>query len=210
MAATELEQRRQIRQIRIAAEEVERRHLTVENVHRRTPNLDGPQRLATFEALPESDQAEIWRQVGIRSHDRRYAEGVADFTPVRRPKAPKPRPAQRRASTATADLGSVLDSLRALPAEDYLVAIAGVEPLPGGRVQCPYPSHEDRNPSCTYTGSVGYCHTCGRGFDLISLSSEVSGIGTTGRDFIELIRWIGDRLRGYAGEIEQALERRAA
>ncbi len=183
---------------------IETRHLDFRYLHRATPRSTGPNRLAAFEAMPIADQEETWRALQQQRHDARYAAGEGPMVSARQ----RRRPAARRPLRAPAgrDLTELLESLRSIAAEDYLEAIADVDPA-RGRVQCPLPDHEDRNPSASYSGSAWYCHRCSEGGDLISLASTVSGIPATGRDFLRLLSWIGDRLPGYGTAITDALER---
>lgn len=112
-----------------------------------------------------------------------------------------PTPSSARKKPATGprrhlhrdDLDRALDDLRAIPAAEYLEPIAGVEPLPGGRVRCPLPEHEDRRPSASFRGVCWYCHRCGEGGDLLDLAATISGLSLTG-DFLAVATWAAERL----------------
>ncbi len=186
--------------------------LTFPAIHRTMPDMSGPGRQMIHAGLSEEEQAVAWDHVKHRSAARRYLDGDGPFTSAKPEPTPRPRlrvlPPPRTSRSRLSD--EALHTLRTMPAEDYLPAIAGVEALPGGRCHCPLPQHNDSNPSATYKDNLWHCHACATGGDLITLASEVSGISTTGSDFFELARWIADRLMGRAAEVQDSLDRRAA
>ena len=75
------------------------------------------------------------------------------------------------------------DPYRRIPAVDYMVQIAGLEPDRAGFVHCPNPAHPDRNPSCSVRGprpELWCCQACGAAGSIYDLASLVLG-GPWGR-----------------------------
>ena len=75
------------------------------------------------------------------------------------------------------------DPYRRIPASEYMVQIAGLEPDRAGFVHCPNPAHPDRNPSCSVRGKrpeLWKCHACGAAGSIYDLASLVLG-GPWGR-----------------------------
>lgn len=173
-------------------------------IHEKLPNEPGYIRREVAEGLSE----DLWTDLRLRVEDRRWLAGDDAFRSGRT--KPKLRLTPRQVALNSGepsharkdeDLDSLLDSIRSLTYAEYAPAIAGVEALPGGRTRCPLPDHDDSNPSASWKGNLWHCHRCGEGGDLILLASRVSGIDTRGGDFIELVKWIGDRLITQAAAI---------
>ncbi len=119
------------------------------------------------------------------------------FTQPTTPAGPKtPRSVRYSAPVfkQSGEITAALDNLRTIPAAEYLEPVAGVEPLPGGRVRCPLPDHDDRNPSASYRDCFWFCHCCGTGGDLFALVAAITGRSTTGPDFLDVARWAAERL----------------
>jgi hypothetical protein len=75
------------------------------------------------------------------------------------------------------------DPYRRIPAVEYMVQIAGLEPDRAGFVHCPNPVHPDRNPSCSVRGprpELWKCQVCGAAGSIYDLASLVLG-GPWGR-----------------------------
>ncbi len=75
------------------------------------------------------------------------------------------------------------DPYRRIPAVEYMVQIAGLEPDRAGFVHCPNPAHPDRNPSCSVRGprpELWCCQACGAAGSIYDLASLVLG-GPWGR-----------------------------
>lgn len=201
----ELAERRRKREIEVTAKRLadaqdhhDRRNHRFDHFRKVCRGLGlSPQDTARVCFADPSIEADLWADLQQRIHDRRFAAGIGPFVSAR----PKPAPVPRRKVTplpGSQGIEPAIDYIRTIEAIDYLEPIAGVEPLPRGRVQCPWPDHEDRHPSATFTGTVFYCHACSRGGDLIALAEAVSGIPAQGRDFIELSRWIASCLKSHA------------
>jgi hypothetical protein len=105
-------------------------------------------------------------------------------------------------SGRSAERDAAIEDLRSIEAVEYLGPIAGVEPLPGGRVRCPLPDHEDRRPSASYSGSLWFCHRCAAGGNLFDLAAVLTGRSTRGPDFIEVARWAAERLTNNPAAFE--------
>ena len=168
-------------------------HLTFERLHRAMPNASGASRLATFEAMPPTDQETVWRDLGQRRRDQHWLNGHVTFERESARERRHRQASQPKRKLGKIDLEQTLDRIRQIPAEDYLEELAGVEPR-RGVVQCPLPDHEDRNPSASYRDSAWYCHRCAEGGDLVNLASRISEIPDRGRDFYRLILWIAERV----------------
>jgi hypothetical protein len=95
--------------------------------------------------------------------------------------APAPRPPATVTITA--------DPVRAIAPDDYVRALLGVEVPRNRKIVCPF--HDDHTPSLhvypTHEGGW-YCFGCGRGTGIYDMAAALWGIGTRGRDFVELRR----------------------
>lgn len=173
--------------------------LTFDTLGREHPRHSGPELLAMFEILPDSDRAACWRRLAIRAADRHYSRGDLPLVKLRRRPKPvrKHRPA-RSAQTAArdADWQRGTDALAAIEAETYLTLLAPESEPARGRCHCPHPAHDDNNPSASYRDNLWNCFSCGAGGDVFTLGSALSGLSTRGRDFNELRQWLADRLLG--------------
>jgi len=155
--------------------------------------LSGPDQERVFYALPEPVRRDFSDQVIRQREDERFADGYVGFKSHRKPKAKtayKPRPLTAQ------DWRPGTEAIAGVPAETWLPIIAGVEPLPGGRVRCPLPDHEDNNPSATYRDTVWFCHRCGVGGGIFTAASAISGLGDRGDQFFDLRKWVAERLLG--------------
>lgn len=149
--------------------------------------------LMLAEALPEEVLREWDQRQKARIADRRYVEDQVGFVSYkkRRPR----RPAQKRAITA-ADWRKPTEVLAGIPAEVYIPALTDSEVFPGGRCNCPWPDHEDNNPSATFKDTVFFCHACGQGAGIFQLGAALSGLGDHGDQFFELRKWLAERMLG--------------
>ena len=160
------------------------------------PGLSGADRLRLFDALPESVQEAMWKDLAWTIADRRFLDGELPFQ-SRKPKR-KRRPVRQPATPVADDWRRMTETLASIPAETYLPILdPDCEPS-RGHVRCPLPDHEDRHPSATYKDSVWYCHRCGEGGGIFQLGSELSGLGDHGDEFCELRRWVAERMLGAA------------
>ena len=172
---------------------------TFEIFQRPLPGLSGADRLLLFHALPQSVQDQMWRNHAVRIAVRRFMDDEAAFQ-SRRPK-PKCRPTRSESCQllrSPEDLHRGTEALASIPAEVYIPALTDSEPLPGGRVRCPLPDHDDLHPSATYKGSVFYCHRCGEGGGVFQLGSALSGLPDRGDQFPQLRAWVAERMLGAA------------
>lgn len=141
--------------------------------------------------------------------------GAEHFIPSEPPR-PTRKTALRPRRRPTGDQGEAFDrilaALREIPAVEYLPVLAGVEPLPGGRVKCPLTDHEDRNPSAhIHDVTRWWCHSqCQTGGDIFTLAAAITGRSTTGPDFPEVVRWTADQFHIDTAPMERPTERRAA
>lgn len=168
--------------------------VTFERFQRPLPGLSGADRLRLFDALPESERAAMWQRLRERTEDRRFLDGDAAFVSRR----PKPRRINRQSPIASGgdDWRRGTEALAAIPSEVYIPVLTDSDPLPGGRVRCPLPDHDDRHPSATYRKTVWYCHRCGEGGGIFQLGSALSGLGDHGDEFGELRRWLAEQMLG--------------
>ena len=98
------------------------------------------------------------------------------------------------------------DPLLRIPPATYVSALLGTHARPGRKTTCPF--HSDKRPSLHVypTAARGWsCFSCGRGGSIYDLAAEVWGMGTRGREFIELRRRLNER---FAPELHRSgLER---
>ena len=97
-----------------------------------------------------------------------------------------PEPASRRAAARRRHSA---DPLLAIEPTIYVRALLRVEIGRSRKVTCPF--HPDEAPSLHVygTGAGGwYCFACGRGTSIYDLAGPLWGLGTRGRDFLELRR----------------------
>jgi hypothetical protein len=99
------------------------------------------------------------------------------------------------------------DPLLRIPPEVYVRELLGVRAVPNSKVRCPF--HADDHPSLHVyrTAERGWhCFSCRRGGSIYDLAAEVLGLGTRGRDFIELRRRLNELFArdlaraGWAGD----------
>ncbi len=80
------------------------------------------------------------------------------------------------------------DAYRLIPTSVYFPLLAGIE-VPGkGKVHCPSPTHPDREPSCSVSEYVWFCHGCGAAGTIYDLASLVKG-GPTREALVASKQW---------------------
>jgi hypothetical protein len=97
------------------------------------------------------------------------------------------------------------DPLLAIPPAVYVSELLRVRSHPGRKVSCPF--HTDERPSLHIyvTPQRGWaCFSCGRGGSIYDLAAATWGIGTRGRDFLELRRRLSAT---FAAELAQSFHR---
>jgi hypothetical protein len=120
--------------------------------------------------------------------DRRYrlAEVTANLTDPC--PAPRGAPAVPRASTSDLDR-----QLLAIPAADYVLALTGRQPNRAGKLACPF--HDDRTPSLQLYQHDWYCFgSCRTGGSIYDFAALLYGLGTRGRDFLNLRQRLAEDL----------------
>lgn len=153
-----------------------------------------------------TDRARILRPPGTLNHKHQPPQPITliEHAPALRyqleqltgtlPDPPPPRPGTRARPRAiatdpqarSAATGTALDrALRAVPAAEYVRALAGRDPDRAGKVCCPF--HRDRTPSLQlYADNTWFCFGCRRGGSIYDFASCCWGIATTGREFTAL------------------------
>ena len=104
---------------------------------------------------------------------------------ARRARGPA-RPPPARSTTAPREPRHPLDrALLAIPAAEYVRALAGREPDRAGKVACPF--HDDHRPSLQlYDDGSWYCFACRAGGTIYDFAARLWDQPTKGRAFIEL------------------------
>jgi hypothetical protein len=148
-------------------------------------------------ALSEADSRPMTERQQIQIADRRYTEGNGPFV-SRKPKRKPPRAALVSRHAAAEGWRRGTEALAAIPAETYLEILVPESEPNRGRCHCPWPDHEDRNPSASYRDACFYCHTCAEGGGVFQLGSALSGLRDHGDDFGELRKWLARRVLGAA------------
>ena len=98
--------------------------------------------------------------------------------------SPRPRSASRPARAGTSELDGELLSI---PAASYVPALTGRQPNRAGKIQCPF--HEDHTPSLQLYDKDWYCFgACRAGGSIYNFGALLYGLGTRGREFLELRR----------------------
>jgi hypothetical protein len=154
-----------------------------------------------------------WRQIAWREARQHEAEYLADWDVIRGgrpPKIPflKPRrrlevvkrsrsrsPLPTYAEEVSRDAGD--DVLYEISPHDYWVALTGEPVEANGRARCPVAGHEDVHPSVVVYQDPGrgwWCPVCDLGGSAIDLAAVITGIKPRGGGYIELRRWIAERL----------------
>jgi hypothetical protein len=112
-------------------------------------------------------------------------DGLADP-----PGCPSRGPARGPGSGRTA----IDQILLAIPAADYVSALACLSPDRTGKVRCPF--HNDRTPSLQlYDDGTWYCFgACHAGGSIYDFAGRLYGMGTKGRSFLELRHRLADQL----------------
>jgi hypothetical protein len=86
------------------------------------------------------------------------------------PDPPRSQPVRKR------DLRSrKYDTYRLIPTSVYFPLLAGIDLPHLGKIRCPSPTHEDRDPSCSVTEYVWFCHACEAGGTIYDLASLMKG-----------------------------------
>lgn len=152
-----------------------------------------------WDELDPDRRAAYLNDFRIRTNDRRFLEGVAPFVKTRRGRAlfsPSTPPAARRPQDDDAfERGN--DALRSVEAERFLEVLVPESEPSRGRCRCPWPNeHEDRNPSASYNATAFFCHPCGEGGGIFELGAALTGRSLTGPDFLEVRRFLAERLLG--------------
>jgi DNA primase len=80
------------------------------------------------------------------------------------------------------------DPLHAIPAREYVQALAGAEVSSSGRLRCPLPEHEDRSPSFRVYPDGWHCFGCGRGGSIIDFGAALYGVEPRGSGYREVRR----------------------
>ena len=183
--------------------------MSISTIERFQSNLDriglDSAGLDLWHALPEQERRRMEQRRLEQLDDRRYAVGLVGF------KSRKPKRKHSGSETVVAtstnatDLSHLSDewrsgteALASLPAECYLAILAPESDPRRGRCRCPLPDHEDNNPSATYRDSVWYCHVCATGGGIFAIGAAISGLSDHGSDFVELRRWLAERMLGAA------------
>lgn len=157
--------------------------------------------LREYLAAPESVRAEFDRrlvaEIKADTDWRRWHSEVEDDdpTPPRQPEEPLRRPVrwdarwQRRATrrrTHPQPQAYDRDALLALDLREMWEKITGEEVPRHGRVTCPFPGHDDRNPACSVRESDWRCFACNKGGTIIDLAAIVFEIEPTGAGYFEI------------------------
>ena len=176
-----------------------------------TPEQSEQERIDTFDALPAALRVEAWDHAGLQPRllrpdaldlaeqsaaDVRAADVAVRWTHYvlcerRRRRAARPvRPAHQCRSD------DLHDALLAIPADEWLPALTGIDMPRSRMVNCPLPGHEDRTPSCRLYERTYYCFGCHRGGDIFNFAGELWEIPTRSRNFPELRERLADHLLG--------------
>ena len=167
-------------------------------------NVQGATGLSLWHALPESERRRMEQRRLVQIDDRRYVDGLVAF------KSRKPRRVGARSRspfstrevnfspTSVDDWRRGTEALATIPAETYLEVLAPESEPHRGKCRCPLPDHEDNNPSATYRDSVWYCHVCATGGGIFTIGAAISGLSDHGSEFVELRRWLAERMLGAA------------
>ena len=100
------------------------------------------------------------------------------------------------------------DSLLRLAPAVYVAELLGVTARAGRKVHCPF--HTDQRPSLHVYPSAARgwsCFSCGRGGSIYDLAAAIWGIGTRGRDFVELRHRLQERFAHDLARTSRSLER---
>lgn len=158
-----------------------------------------------WDELDPERRAAYLNDFRIRTNDRRFLEGVAPFVKARRGRAlfrgedvqkvARLSPADRRPQDDAFERGN--DALRSVEAERFLEVLVPESEPSRGRCRCPWPNeHEDRHPSASYNSTAFFCHPCGEGGGIFELGAALTGRSLTGPDFLEVRRFLAERLLG--------------
>ncbi len=95
-------------------------------------------------------------------------------------------PVDRAADSAGRRRGHPLDeALLALPAQHWMLMLAGLQPSPAGKVACPF--HADTTPSLhCYEDGSWYCFGCRRGGTIYDFAAQLWQTGTKHNEFLQL------------------------
>jgi hypothetical protein len=166
--------------------------LTFRDWHAVTAGLPRCVRAEWFRFLTASEQDECWnaRAEGCRSWNE--AEWLCEKR-FYEPYVPREkRRSQDRGTASTSSRSTRVvfdrwgDALHAIPAREYVQALADVEVSSSGRVRCPLPDHEDRNPSFQVYDDGWHYFGCNRGGSIIDFGAALYGIEPRGSGYREI------------------------
>lgn len=158
----------------------------------------------------ESQITRAFARISWELQDERFWAGEVDWpAPEREQPVPTARPnlgAVDSPTGAGASRGKVFapadDPLLRVPGPVWARALTGIAvPSSGATINCPFPDHDDRTPSCRIHAEAGwgtwYCHGCHRGGDVYAFAQHLWGVPRArGEDFKELKREVARALLG--------------
>jgi hypothetical protein len=168
--------------------------LTFTGWHAATPHLSGWARLQWFDHLTPEQQASCWDELAERS---RLWNKSLWLTEKRLYEPNVPREQRRSeergtASTSTRSTRVVFDRwrdpLHAIPAREYVQALAGVEVSSSGCLRCPLQDHDDKTPSFQIYGDGWHCFGCNRGGSIIDFGAALYSLEPRGQGYREIRR----------------------
>jgi hypothetical protein len=158
-------------------------------------------RSVAFGSLPQRDQDACWDDLAVQCRRSIEAEYLLEQRLYEEWPPPKRRTSRHGTPTSTSTgTGRVQfdhgDALKRIGAKEYVELLCGVAVPPSGKIRCPLPQHDDREPSFKVYGTEWWCFGCNRGRDIYDLAAAVYGLELRGADFIELKRRLLDALLG--------------
>jgi hypothetical protein len=157
-------------------------------------DLPGWGRGETFRYLADEDQASCWDDLAERTRLWHESSWLAEKR-LYEPYVPREeRRSQERGTASTSSRSARVvfdrwgDPLHAIPAREYVQALAGVEVSSSGRLRCPLPDHKDRTPSFQVYDHGWHCFGCNRGGSIIDFGAAWYGIVPRGPGYREIRR----------------------
>lgn len=161
----------------------------------------------------------VWADLHSPGYDAELlVEGLTDYKQPSKPRPKKRYDGEFEHSRTDPWVETTVRIAEGTPPPDYVYRLIGqTVPYRGGHIRCPFPDHDDRNPSTYVYGDVGagwFCFSCQRGGGPFQLAAALNGwVG--GRDlrdseFIEAAKTLavalGTESRQHDSNLDEASE----
>jgi CHC2 zinc finger len=155
-------------------------------------DMPGWARREVFSFLSEKDQAACCDELAERTrlyHETSWLACKRDYeryVPREKRRSQDRGTASRSSRSTRVVFDRWGDPLHAIPAREYVQALAGVDVSSSGRLRCPLPDHEDKSPSFHVYDDGWRCFGCNRGGSIIDFFAALYGLEPRGSGYREI------------------------